>query len=131
MDYKKQIKQIAKKRLQKAVVFDFDGTITIEDIHPPSAPTAPNKDVVAKMKELKDRGFKIIISSCRWSTELNSEKVAEKNKKEIEKYLQDNNIPFDELWAPNKPKGYVYVDDHGVNVKDLGEIDKIIKKEEK
>jgi hypothetical protein len=102
-------------------VTDFDATITIANKHP--SISAPNHLFIEKLKDIKSKGYKIIISSCRWSTAIQPEGKAAENKKEAEEWLKENHVPYDELWADNKPFACMYIDDKAINIKDLDSFD--------
>jgi hypothetical protein len=120
-NYFKLIQKYAENKLPKTVCVDFDGTITIANKHPSIG--APNHLFIEKLKKIKSQGFKIIISSCRWSTALQPEGKAAQAKKEAEEWLKENDIPYDELWADNKPLAMAYIDDRALNVRDMDNFD--------
>jgi hypothetical protein len=120
-NYNKLIQKYAENKLPKTIVTDFDATITIANKYPGIAP--PNHLFIEKLKDIKSKGYKIIISSCRWSTAIQPESKAKHQKEEVEKWLKENDVPYDELWADNKPFGCIYFDDKAVNIKDMDTFD--------
>ena len=94
------------------LVVDFDGTIAQW-----AASGYPNigKPIEGShrfLRLLKSEGWKIIINSCRNGAE---------HEAAMAKWLQSNEIPYDEInhnssypWAEGKPVGDVYLDDRGV-----------------
>lgn len=120
-NYHKLIQKYAEARLPKTICTDFDGTITISNNHPAISP--PNHLFIEKLRDLKKRGYKILVSSCRWSLELVSEHKAKQEKEAVEKWLKENDVPYDELWSDNKPFAIIYCDDRCINVKDMDTFD--------
>lgn len=120
-NYRKLIQKYAENKQPKTVCVDFDATISIANKHP--GISAPNHLFIKKLKDIKAKGYKIIISSCRWSTAIQSEDKAKKEKAEVEKWLKENHVPYDELWADNKVFAMCYIDDRAINVKDMDSFD--------
>lgn len=54
------------------------------------------------LEQLKSMGIKIVIQTSR----------VEEEREVTEKWLKENKIPYDEL-KTDKPRGFVYIDDHG------------------
>ena len=78
---------------------------------------------------LKRRGYKIVIQSCRTHIDFNA---VEKNKREMEEWLLNNDIPFDEIETDGKAFAHVYVDDRGVNFpSNKGSAEQVFKEVEK
>ena len=118
---------VEKKVNKKVVVFDFDGTIAGHEHHPEIG--EPIKKTIEKMRLLHKDGFAIIISSCRFSKKLNNAKQVKENMKEVKEWLDEHDVPYDELWPDAKPLGLVYVDDRGINVDDVEKInDRFVEK---
>ena len=79
-------------RSRLTVAVDFDGVIADYNGWTESSLIgAPRKDVVEALKVLRREGWKIVVYSCRGTHE-------------IAPYLQENEIPFDEI-NPGPPKG--------------------------
>ena len=94
------------------LVVDFDGTIA--QWAPSGYPDIgkPLEGSRRFLRLLKSEGWKIIINSCRHGAE---------HEAAMAKWLQSNEIPYDEInrnssypWAKGKPVGDVYLDDRGV-----------------
>jgi hypothetical protein len=108
----------------KEIAIDLDGTI-LENAYPNLG--KPIEDNVEVMRALKEDGWKISIFTAR---------LADKGAKEkIEKYLKENDIPFDKISNEKSPRTSVFIDDRAIGVeKDkpwgddiLDRIDKVIK----
>ena len=113
----------------KAIVVDFDGTIAVWK-HPPEI-GEPRMDVIKKLRELKKKGYIIIISSCRFSSKEHPTKEIKNHVSLVTKWLKEHDVPFDKIWPEAKHKGLVYLDDRSVNVKDLSKLDKVLDEAEK
>jgi len=94
------------------LVVDFDGTIA--QWGPSGYPEIgkPLQGAQRFLNLLKGEGWKIVINSCRSGPE---------HEAAMRRWLEDNEIPFDEInhnsdypWAGGKPVGDVYLDDRGV-----------------
>ncbi len=94
------------------LVVDFDGTIA--EWAPSGYPDIgkPIEDADRFLQLLKSEGWKIIINSCR---------DGDDDEAAMAKWLQANEIPYDEInhnssypWAKGKPVGDVYLDDRGL-----------------
>lgn len=100
------------------VAIDFDGTI-VDHMPPKIGPL--KKDAVRCINILKELGCYIVITSCRTnSTEYPSPAARHAQKYIMEKFLRENNIPFDEIDAGNRGKvvANVYIDDRAVRFED-------------
>jgi len=94
------------------LVVDFDGTIA--DWAPSGYPDIgkPIEGAHRFLRLLRGEGWRIIVHSCR---------TGSKHEAAMAKWLDDNEIPYDEInhnsaypWAEGKPVGDVYLDDRGV-----------------
>jgi hypothetical protein len=91
---------------QPTIAVDFDGVIVDYDGWENSQVFGrPRADVLEALESLRSEGWKIVVYSCRASTE-------------IAQYLVDNSIPFDEINHNSsfstggvKPVATVYWDD--------------------
>ena len=107
-----------------SIVFDIDGTICpIKDKNEKYEDIIPNQEVINKIKELKDNGFKIILFTSRnmRTYEGNLDLILKNTKPILEKWLSKWNIPYDELifgkpWPG--PDGF-YVDDRTIRPREL------------
>ncbi len=109
----------------KTIVFDLDGTITSKNTFPHLS--YPNKKVVKYMKDLIDAEYEIEIFSARWNEKQNGKKQAKEQIKKVKEYLKKYDIPYTRLYESDKPRAKFYVDDKAINVKDIGELDKLLK----
>ena len=107
-----------------SIVIDIDGTICpIKDKNERYEDIIPNQDIINKIKELKDSGFKIILFTSRnmRTYEGNIDLILKNTKPILEEWLNKWNIPYDELifgkpWPG--PDGF-YVDDRTIRPKEL------------
>jgi len=110
----------------RSIVWDFDGTITPDGGYSEEIP-APRPEIVALMRVARASGLRNVIASCRWSVhELNTPAEAERNMVAAQAYLEEWDIPYDEL--RQKPLGEVYVDDKACHANDLPGIERAISK---
>ena len=105
--------------LESSLIVDIDGTLCdIKTENQSYADLEPNKEMIAKLYEYKNKGYRIILFTSR------NMRTYKNNLGEINKYtapilfdwLQKWNIPYDEIlfgkpW-PNK-KGF-YIDDKAI-----------------
>ena len=107
----------------KRLVFDLDGTITYDEPGVPYPEKRPREDVVAMLREYKERGFTIIIASSRnMRTHANSiGLINAKTLPIILEWLARHDIPYDEIHV-GKPwcgdDGF-YVDDKAIRPSEL------------
>ncbi len=94
------------------LVVDFDGTIAHWGSTGYPDIGEPIEGAHRFLRLLKGEGWKIIINSCR---------SGDDHEARMTRWLEENNIPFDEInrnsdypWATGKPVGDVYLDDRGV-----------------
>ncbi len=66
------------------------------------------------LTRLREAGYYISILSCRTSKEYADYSGQQIQKKNIETFLIDNEIPFDEILDYDKPIANVYIDDAGI-----------------
>ena len=107
----------------KRLVFDLDGTITYDEPGVPYPEKRPREDIVAMLREYKERGFTIIIASSRnMRTHANSiGLINAKTLPIILEWLARHDIPYDEIHV-GKPwcgdDGF-YVDDKAIRPSEL------------
>jgi len=93
------------------VCLDFDGVLAhYTEWNGTIGALVPEGKRLAEM--LRDAEYKIVIQSCRNHPQF---KAVEENKQEMEKWLIEQDIPFDEIETEGKAFADVYVDDRGVN----------------
>jgi hypothetical protein len=74
--------------------------------------------MVKWVREQKAAGAKIIINTAR-ATTLGG-KIWPLALKTVEKWLETNDIPYDEIWTkPGKPKADLYVDDRAARPEEV------------
>lgn len=102
---------------KRDIVVDFDDTITFYENYPSLGTVRP--DAPKALKIIKDAGYKIRIYTCRLNRScyerFGKDKYLEE-KERIEKFLRDNNVPFDDLvlWYEGKPYALAYIDDKNI-----------------
>ena len=107
----------------KRLVFDLDGTITYDEPGVPYPEKRPREDIVAMLREYKERGFTIIIASSRnMRTHANSiGLINAKTLPIILEWLARHDSPYDEIHV-GKPwcgdDGF-YVDDKAIRPSEL------------
>jgi capsule biosynthesis phosphatase len=106
-------------RAEKCIVLDIDGTIC--PIRRPGeeyADLVPNAEIVAKMREYRDRGFYLILHSSRNMNSFggNMGLIGARTAKTLLAWLDRHAIPYDELHLgkPWAGRGGFYVDDRTI-----------------
>ena len=106
------------------IAVDFDGTLTTDcdkagnkAVWP--AIGEPMPETIARVRELADRGWQIIIHTCRTSPLGDGPHSPMDRLIEVRQWLDDNGVPFHEIWPFPKPHADIYLDDHGLNVTDF------------
>ena len=99
------------------IVIDLDDTLTIDDGRPYPEKRV-NSEVLARLREYRARGFQVAIYTARnmRTFEQSLGKIAAFTLPVIIKWLNDNDVPFDEIYI-GKPwcgEGGFYVDDKAV-----------------
>ncbi|MBA4793718.1 HAD-IIIC family phosphatase [Phenylobacterium sp.] len=102
----------------KRLVFDLDGTLTIDDPQVDYAERRPNLEVVEKLREYRALGFEIVICSARNMRTFGGQlgKINAHTLPVILDWLARHDVPYDELHV-GKPwcgtEGF-YIDDKAV-----------------
>ena len=101
------------------LVFDIDDTIC-NNKNRDYENAEPKQDVIDKINKLHDQGATITLYTSRGMVSCNGdlEKIVAKNKTILEKWLDKNNVKYDNLIF-GKPLGDMYIDDKAMNVKDF------------
>lgn len=102
------------------IVFDIDDTICY-NMNRDYENSIPFKFVIKKINMLHDiLGFEIILYTARGMISCNGnlDKIINKNKEVLEKWLLKNNVHYDELIF-GKPIADLYVDDKGMNLEEF------------
>jgi capsule biosynthesis phosphatase len=110
----------------KRLVFDLDNTLTI-DSNKPYDERRPRAGIVRKLKEYKESGFDIVISTSRnvRTYESNIGKINANTLPGIINWLEKNDIPYDEIYV-GKPwcgrEGF-YIDDKAIRPSEFNKLD--------
>jgi hypothetical protein len=112
-----------------SIVVDFDGVICEHRFPDVGEPT---EGVQEALNTLKKAGYRIVVHSCRTSFQFRDLLVGDQFER-IKDYMKYYKLPFDNVWAPDKPVGIAYIDDKGINFNNnWGEItDKLLSKSKK
>lgn len=107
-----------------SMIFDVDGTICpIKQENENYSDLIPYKEMIEKMHELKEKGFKIILNTSRnmrtYEGDIN--KILENTKPVLEEWLKKWDIPYDEViyGKPWPGKEGFYVDDRAIRPNEL------------
>jgi len=98
------------------IVFDLDDTISVHR-NRDFENAKPIKETIEKIRKLKAEGCEIIIYTARGQNSCNGDinLIESRNRKQIEEWLTEHDVPFDHLYF-GKPLGDLYVDDKGVSL---------------
>lgn len=101
----------------KNLIVDLDGTITTADTSD-YANVSPNLDVIERLKEYRDKGFTITISTARnmRTYKGNVGKINIHTLPVITEWLEKHDVPYDEILV-GKPwcgKEGFYIDDRAI-----------------
>lgn len=101
------------------LVFDIDDTIC-NNKNRDYENAIPFKNVIKKINQLHKQGAKITLYTSRGMVSCNGDidKIIKKNKAILERWLDKNNVQYDEL-VFGKPLGDMYIDDKAINVNDF------------
>lgn len=101
----------------KKLIVDLDGTITLGN-NPNYLEVSPNEDVVERLREYRNKGFSIVISTAR------NMRTYEGNVGEINihtlpiilKWLDKHQVPYDEVLVGKPWCGFegFYIDDKAI-----------------
>jgi len=102
----------------KRLVLDLDNTLTIAKSHPDYIDVLPRLDIVEKVREYKNMGFAIVISTAR-NMQTHNNSIGLINAKTLPtviEWLNKHEIPFDEIYIGKPWCGHegFYVDDKSV-----------------
>ena len=98
------------------IVVDLDGTICEHRFPAFGEPIAGAREA---LQRLKDAGYYIVIHTVRTSSYYRDNGLydPEVNSPEaVRAYLERHQIPFDEIWLPDKPVAMAYIDDRGLRL---------------
>lgn len=110
----------------KRLVFDLDGTLTLDDPSCLYPEKKPNLEVVARLKEYRSAGFEIIILTAR-NMRTHSGNVGLINVHTVPgiiDWLQKNDIPFDEIHVGKPWCGHdgFYIDDKAIRPSEFAKL---------
>jgi len=101
----------------KRLIFDLDGTLTT-GCDADYEFSAPNVEVIEKLKYYKTKGYEIVISTARnmRTHEGNVGKINKHTLPVILSWLQKHQVPFDEVYVGKPLCGFegFYVDDKAI-----------------
>ena len=101
--------------MEKIVNVDMDNTIC--EFKFPNMGEL-KEGVVEALQELKDMGYYIRIFSCRTSHEVYTYPIERQEQvRKMETYLDEHEIPYDEVLNLNKPLG-LFIDDSAIAYRD-------------
>lgn len=105
------------------IVFDIDDTIC-NNKNRDYENAIPFKNVIDKINKLHEQGVKIVLYTSRGMVSCKGDinKIIEKNKDVLERWLEKNDVKYDELIF-GKPLGDMYIDDKAMNVREFIEQD--------
>ncbi len=107
-----------------SIIFDVDGTICpLKKEGQEYKDLVPYKEMVSKIRELKNAGFRIVLFTSRnmRSFENDLDMILKHTKPILEDWLKRWDIPYDEViyGKPWPGKGGLYVDDRTVRPNEL------------
>ena len=102
--------------MRKVACIDFDGTIAKFSY---THIGEPKEGVKEALQKIKDMGYEIHILSCRTSIDLNKYPIDRQQQvRDMAKYLDDHEIPYDKILDENKPVAHWYIDDRAIGFRD-------------
>lgn len=106
-------------RKERCIVFDIDGTLCpIKGSHEDYADLVPHPEMIERLKEYREAGFYIILSTSRNMNTHNGNMglLIANTAKVLLAWLDRHAIPYDELHVgkPWPGKGGFYVDDKSI-----------------
>ena len=106
----------------KRLIFDLDGTICFAT-NGDYDNASPNQQVIDVLRSYKENGFEIIISTSRniRTYEVNVGKINANTLPIIIKWLDNNNVPYDEIYVGKPWCGFegFYIDDKAIRPSEL------------
>lgn len=102
----------------KRLIFDLDGTLTVNEPDVPYGNKKPNLEVVAGLKKYRSEGFTIVIATARnmRTFEGSVGKINAFTLPQVVSWLDANEIPYDEIHVGKPWCGHegFYVDDKAI-----------------
>ena len=102
------------KEFEKVILCDFDGTIIKDTSKENILDEIPLDGVQVGLMKLKHSGYIINVWSCRTS-QLYSDEFRKQQQHMIEKFLDNNEIMYDEVLMLDKPFALAYIDLRSIN----------------
>lgn len=100
------------------IILDLDGTLTFDDVKIPYQDKIPRLDVIGRVREYKQMGFRIIISTARnmHSFDNSIGLINVHTLPTVLTWLKKHDIPFDEVHVGKPWCGHegFYVDDKAI-----------------
>ena len=100
------------------IILDLDGTLTFDDIDIPYHEKRPRLDMIHRVKEYKEMGFRIIISTARNMSSFDNSigLINVHTLPVVLAWLKKHDIPFDEIHVGKPWCGHegFYVDDKAI-----------------
>jgi len=110
----------------KSIVFDLDDTICFpnhdcKDSVSKYYEAAPNSSIIRKMRELKENGYHIIISSARRMVTHKGDidMILDDVGELTERWLHKHSVPYDQLIFGKPYSSTYYVDDKAMNLEEF------------
>jgi capsule biosynthesis phosphatase len=101
----------------KKIIVDLDGTITVDEPGVPYPEKRPNVALIQKLVQYQNSGYKIVIYTARNMRKYDSdiEKIKLKTLPEIENWLKNHAVPYDEIYIGKQwcDEGF-YIDDKSI-----------------
>lgn len=98
--------------MNEVVTIDFDGTINSSQYPYMGEPTSGVKEALQK---IQDMGYEIHILSCRTNPDVTRYPIdREEQVRNIRKYLNKYEIPYDVVLNEYKPVARFYIDDRAI-----------------
>lgn len=102
----------------KRLVFDLDGTLTLDEPGVPYLEKRPNPEVVAGLRKYKADGFTIVIATARNMRTFNGSvgKINAFTLPDVVTWLEASDIPYDEIHVGKPWCGFegFYIDDKAI-----------------
>ena len=111
-------KYLSDYTIYNTYVIDLDDTICFTE-NRDFEHSKPYKEVIEKINELYDKGYKIVIATARGAKSCKTIKDREKKYRKItEKWLQENNVKYNELVFGKMNADY-YIDDKNMSIEEF------------